>query len=306
MIVQIYEIQDPYEAEKCLEAGVNHIGSVLSAEGPKRVESIREVSSLLDGTDAKHSVIPLFPGADELYRALDYYRPAFVHFCEELVDEDRHVMAVDRFLEFQVAVREKFPEIRIIRTIPVPEPDAPELDSAETAKKFEQVSDVILVDTWSGSPSVSGFIGITGKTADRKISRDVVKSLEIPVIQAGGLDHENVYETVMEITPAGVDSCTGTNFKDKDGNPVRFKKDFEKVKRFTSEARRAEAELKTRLQDENARLASVKAELEELENALPAHSVKPSHMLRIEELEDQVASLERLIAVLGRSVTPSL
>jgi phosphoribosylanthranilate isomerase len=306
MIVQIYEIQDPYQAEKCLEAGVDHVGSVLPAEGPERVESIREVSSLLERTGVKHSIIPLFTEADGIYRALDYYRPDFVHFCDELVGEDGRMIPVERFLEFQAALRDKFPEIRIIRTIPVSEPGGPELDSAETAKKFEKLSDGILVDTWSGTPSVAGYIGITGKPADRKASREVVEAVEIPVIQAGGLDPENVYETAMEIAPAGVDSCTGTNLRGKDGNPVRFEKDFEKVKRFTAEARRAGEDLEARFEGESARLASARSELEELENALPAHSVKPSHMLRIEELEEEVDSLERVVRVLGRAVARSL
>jgi phosphoribosylanthranilate isomerase len=306
MIVQIYEIQDPYQAEKCLEAGVDHIGSVLPAEGQGRVESIREVCSLLERTEVKHCIIPLFSGADEIYRALDYYKPAFVHLCDELAGKDGRMVNVDRFLEFQAAVREKFPEIGIIRTIPVSETEGTELASVETAKKFGQLSDVILVDTWSGESPVAGYIGITGKTADINISREVVEALEIPVIQAGGLDHENVFETAVKITPAGVDSCTGTNLTDEKGRQVRFKKDFEKVKTFVAEARRAGAEMEARLQEENARLNSARAELEELENALPAHSVKPSHMLRIEELEDQVSSLERVVAVLGRAVARSL
>jgi len=29
MIIQIYEIQTPHEAEKCIELGVDHIGSVV-------------------------------------------------------------------------------------------------------------------------------------------------------------------------------------------------------------------------------------------------------------------------------------
>jgi phosphoribosylanthranilate isomerase len=40
--------------------------------------------------------------------------------------------------------------------------------------------------------------------------------------------------------PAGADSCTQTNAKDKNGNPVRFKKDFRKVEAFVNEVRRAE------------------------------------------------------------------
>ena len=33
MIIQIYEIQTPHEAEGLIEAGVDHIGSVLTPEG---------------------------------------------------------------------------------------------------------------------------------------------------------------------------------------------------------------------------------------------------------------------------------
>ncbi|HDR14740.1 MAG TPA: hypothetical protein ENN79_04480 [Desulfobacteraceae bacterium] len=306
MIVQIYEIQDAYQAEKCVEAGVDHIGSVLPVEGPRRLESIRDVSRLLEGTELKHSVIPLFSILDEVCRALDFYRPAFVHFCDELAGEDGKMFDAGRFLEFQAAVRDKFPEIGIMRTIPVPEPDGPKLDSAETARKFQDLSDVILVDTWIQKPSVAGFIGITGKTADRTISRGVVEAVDIPVIQAGGLGADNVYETAVEVAPAGVDSCTGTNITGEDGSPVRFQKDFQKVKAFVLEVRRAGVELQDRLQKEKERLSSVRSELEELENALPAHSVKPSHMLRIEELEEEVVVLESLVTVLGRAAARSL
>ena len=33
MITQIYEIQTPQEAEKCIELGVDQIGSVLLSQG---------------------------------------------------------------------------------------------------------------------------------------------------------------------------------------------------------------------------------------------------------------------------------
>ena len=39
--------------------------------------------------------------------------------------------------------------------------------------------------------------------------------------------------------PAGADSCTLTNSLDREGKPIRFKKDFTKVKGFVREARRA-------------------------------------------------------------------
>jgi phosphoribosylanthranilate isomerase len=36
MIVQIYEIQDPWQAERCIELGVDHIGSVLLSQNQWR------------------------------------------------------------------------------------------------------------------------------------------------------------------------------------------------------------------------------------------------------------------------------
>ena len=46
MITQIYEIQTPREAEKCIELGVDQIGSVLLSQGDWRVEVLREVTRL--------------------------------------------------------------------------------------------------------------------------------------------------------------------------------------------------------------------------------------------------------------------
>ena len=77
--------------------------------------------------------------------------------------------------------------------------------------------------------------------------------MNIPVIQAGGLGPDNVYDTAVEVMPAGVDSCTRTNLTDGDGNPVRFKKDFDKVKAFVAEARRAAGELERLQREETVR-----------------------------------------------------
>ncbi len=47
-----------------------------------------------------------------------------------------------------------------------------------------------------------------------------------------------------------------------------------------------------RLREELARL---RKELEERRGSLPAHSVRPHQLLRIEELEDRIAELEALL-----------
>jgi phosphoribosylanthranilate isomerase len=62
---------------------------------------------------------------------------------------------------------------------------------------------------------------------------------------AGGITPDNVFDGIMQVMPAGVDSCTGTNALDSKGRSIRFKKDLEKVKHMVNEARRAERILDT-------------------------------------------------------------
>ena len=241
MIIQIYEIQTPVEAEQCIEAGVDHVGSVLLSERAWRQPVLKETLGVSQGTPVKNSLISLFQEVDTLYRVLDYYRPDYIHFCESLTDNHGREMDLDRYVDLQVSLRERFPEVGIIRSIPVPMKDAaPEYPTLKIAERMEPVSDLFLTDTWLEEEPVEGFIGITGMRCDWKRARELVLQSKIPVILAGGLSPDSVYEGLMEVGPAGADSCTETNKRDKKGNPIRFEKDFERVKRFVQEVRRAE------------------------------------------------------------------
>ncbi|MCP4680869.1 MAG: hypothetical protein GY864_00880 [Desulfobacterales bacterium] len=241
MIVQIYEIQTPQEAEKCIELGVDHIGSVLLDPDSWQDPSLREVIRLSRGTDVKNSLIPLFQGPDAVYKVLDYYGPHYVHFCNTLTNRHGNQKDMDRLVRIQSDLKERFPEVGIMRSIPIPQKGmSPHFPTLETAKALEAASDYFLIDTWLGEEPVEGYIGITGKTADWGMARKLVVQSNIPVVLAGGLSPENVYDAVTMVLPAGADTCTQTNKVDGDGNPIRFKKDFFKVKKFVEEVRRAE------------------------------------------------------------------
>jgi len=246
MIVQIYEIQAPQEAEKCIELGVDHIGSVILSQDGWRIRVLREVTRITERTETKNSLIPLFQDSDTVYRAIDYYRPDYMHFCESLTDNDGKEVELNRFFQFQLNMKEKFPEIGIMRSIPIPEEgsslDFPTLD---IARVLEPVTDIFLTDTWLGEEPVRGYIGITGKTADLEIARELVLQSKAQVILAGGLSPENVYDALMKVLPVGGDSCTHTNMVDEEGNPIRFKKDFRKVEKFVKEVRRAEERIES-------------------------------------------------------------
>lgn len=294
MIVQIYEIQTPQEADRCIELGVDRIGSVILSQGDWKRPEIRDLIRLSEGTRTRNSLIPLFNTRDALYRAMDYYRPHFVHFCESLTDDAGRMMDLQPFIELQQAFKREFPDIGVVRSIPVPEQGkAAHFPVLEIARALEASSDCFLIDTWLGKEPVQGFIGITGRQADADLAGKLVLNSTLPVILAGGLAPHNVYDALIQVVPAGADSCSHTNNVNELGLPVRFRKDFVKVEQFVEEVRRAEVELRLLRQNLEENLQALRIELKDREAALPAHSVRPHQLLAIEDLEENIASLEQ-------------
>ena len=257
LITQIYEIQSPDEARLCADCGVDHIGSVVVSAKDWRQSAIKETIRTVAAANAKSSLILLFNDKKTVFSALSYYQPNIVHFCEDLTafagDSDLSA-SLGPLIQLQAGIRSKFPEIQIMRSIPIAEAGAGKrLPVLAFARLLEPVSDYFLTDTWMTGEElqpVCGFVGITGKTCDWHAASELVANTRIPVILAGGLSPENVYDSVVSVSPAGVDSCTRTNAVDDAGCPIRFKKDKEKVRKFVREARRAEQELYRRAASE--------------------------------------------------------
>jgi len=249
LITQIYEIQTPVEAEMVIQAGVDHIGSVVVSANDWKKPLIKETIGLVSQAHRQSSLILLYNEPDLVFKSLEYYQPDIVHFCEILVKSQmtkEHQKVWQVLIHLQDQIRTKFPAIKIMRTIPIPDNNAlSDLPFLKIARAFEPVSDYFLTDTLimskkgNNEQPVSGFVGITGKTCSWDAAAELVAASNIPVILAGGLSPDNVYEGIMAVLPAGVDSCTLTNACDESGSPIRFKKDLSKVKRFVKEAIRA-------------------------------------------------------------------
>jgi phosphoribosylanthranilate isomerase len=293
MIAQIYEIQTPKEAEACIALGVNRIGSVLLSEASWKQPMIREVIRVSEETKTENSLIPLFRERDTLYKAMEYYQPHYVHFCDSLTDDRGCEMDLDELIHLQLDLRKKFPEIGIIRSIPIPANEAlPNFPTLQIAHEMESSSDLFLIDTWLGKEPVKGFVGITGRMADWKMAQELVRQSDIPVLLAGGLSPENVYNAILKVIPAGADSCTHTNQVDEKGHPIRFKKDFKKVEAFVKEVQRAQEAIRLKKEALDIKAAKLREELREREAALPAHSVRPHQIMAIETLEEEIALIE--------------
>jgi len=253
MIIQIYEIQTPVEAQNMIDLGVDHIGSVIVSEAEWKVPQVKETLECVRSSSARSSLIPLFNTPDSVFRTLEYYRPDIVHFCEALTDQQDLNICCQGLIELQQEVKVRFPEVGIMRSIPIVRAgsDHP-IHTLEIAGWFEPFSDFFLTDTILVTPSgtgadnqpVQGFVGLTGQTCDWRTARRLVASSHIPVILAGGISPANVLEGIAQVKPAGVDSCTLTNARDANGLPIRFKKDLQKVQQLIDAVREAEKVLR--------------------------------------------------------------
>ena len=254
IIIQIYEVQTPSEAESLMALGVDHIGSVIVSKALWKVPSIKDAIRLFQGKGGKSSLIPLFDDLDAICFMLDYYLPDIVHFCEFITMENNLSDSCEKYLLMQKSIKKRFPEIKIMRSIPISQSkNSNRGESLDLGHLFEPTSDFFLTDTLIVNPSesvsalqpVKGFVGITGQVCNWSIAAKLVQTSQIPVILAGGITPDNVFNGIMHVMPAGVDSCTGTNALDPKGRPIRFKKDFLKVKQLVEEVRRAEKMLDT-------------------------------------------------------------
>ncbi len=254
-IVQIYEVQKPAEAEAVIALGVDRIGSVLLSGDSWKVTSIRKTVQTIQRAGAKSGLIPLFGDPLTIFHSLDYYRPDFVHFCETLSilpeNKARTLQEFDAFMTLQVDIRDRFPQIEIMRSLSVPKQGLAKASEAlnhilSFAKLLAPFSDYLLIDTIigdQGNPQdqpLAGYVGITGEVCDWNMAEEIINQSPIPVILAGGISDENVFDAIVKLKPAGVDSCTRTNAIDKEGKPIRFKKDLKKIRRMVEEARRAD------------------------------------------------------------------
>ncbi len=115
--------------------------------------------------------------------------------------------------------------VKIIKAVHVIDGDKP--GTIEMAHSFEDVADALLLDSRTAER-----LGGTGKIHDWNISKEIVSQLSIPVMLAGGLNDQNVYDAVMKVRPYAVDVNSGVEV---DGN-----KDRDKVYGFIMNAKRAE------------------------------------------------------------------
>ncbi|MFC6757369.1 MULTISPECIES: phosphoribosylanthranilate isomerase [Haloarcula] len=102
---------------------------------------------------------------------------------------------------------------------------------ADDIAEYADHADALLVDSVDDEGA-----GGTGETHDWERTREVVASLDVPVVLAGGLTPDNVAEAVRTVQPFAVDTASGV--EERGGV-----KDHDAVRRFVANAANTDGEV---------------------------------------------------------------
>lgn len=217
MLVQIYEVSSPEEARALSIFGVDHIGVLVGDGSFPREQSItraREIFSAVS-RDSLGSALSLSDDLDLIRKIVTELEPDILHLgasTDLLTRED------------VILLKRDFPGLKLMRSIAMVD-----RKSVEIAKSYDQVADMLLLDSHIVGDKQIGALGVTH---DWELDRQIKESVSIPVIMAGGLGPENVLDAINFVHPSGVDSKTKTD--KTDGSHT---KDLKKVRQFVARAK---------------------------------------------------------------------
>ncbi len=216
MIIQIYEVHTVDEALALANLGVDQIGSVVGNEkipGIINLDQAKEVFKALQGK-AESVALSLSCNFQDWETLIQTTQPDVLHLGAR--PHKIHLPDTEK-------IKKKYPSVKIMRSISVINEE-----SIREAKECSQFADLLLLDTYSEADSE---FGATGKTHNWEISRQIVQSVKIPVILAGGLGPDNVVDAIQKVAPFGVDS------KSKTDKVNSNEKDLIKVAEFVKKVR---------------------------------------------------------------------
>lgn len=215
--VQIAGVMDQAEADLLMACGADLLGFPLRLAVHKEDLPEAEAGKII------RRLPPSCPGV-----IITYLEKAeeILAFCRAL--GARHIQLHGGLSTGDAArLRERDPGLFVIKSLVVRSGNEAQLEA--DVRRLEPHVNAFITDTFDPS---TGASGATGKTHDWRVSTDLVRASARPVILAGGLTPDNVYEAVLRVRPAGVDAHTGV--EGPDGRKVEAR-----VRRFVSEARRA-------------------------------------------------------------------
>jgi phosphoribosylanthranilate isomerase len=216
VFVQVYGITTTEDAAEVDRLRPDSVGVVLD-EGVPTWDSVDADTARAIVTALPHVrvvALSLSTDPDRILATFKTIGPDIVHLARADAIDDATLQRI----------RAKIEPAQLMLTVPVDGPDA-----IDVARRLSEVGDCLLLDTKHPD---TGVVGASGHTHDWSVSADIVNTLDIPVVLAGGLGPENVRDAISAVRPFGVDSETRTSLESD-----RRRKDIAKVESFISLAR---------------------------------------------------------------------
>ena len=216
MHIQIYSIMTTAEAIAVAEAGADRIGILVTdPSNPNHFpceiseDIAAPIFKALKGV-ATSVLISVALNEEAVLRQVELLEPDVLHLCA----------GVKGSPEFKRTLNSRCPGVELMEAVGVQDESA-----FDEAIRISQYADTVILD--SVDPNIAG-IGAAGITHDWDLDKEIIDSISVPVIIAGGLGPDNVGD-VMRFNPWGVDSLTKTSIVE---NGVIVGKDIDKVRRF--------------------------------------------------------------------------
>jgi phosphoribosylanthranilate isomerase len=213
--VKICGVRTTDDALACVAAGADAIGFLVDVSISPRCISAAQARSIVAALPPFVTPVAVMmpSSADDVVSAGRLVKPGAIQLHGEEPPEMLR------------RIKGQLPWARLIKTIHVGSGDEAG-DLAAKAKAYEGSADAILLDTLSPAGGGSGAVH------DWEASAEIIGSVNLPVLLAGGLTPANVADAVRVTRPFAVDVSSGV----ENGE---YRKDLEKVKAFIERAKGA-------------------------------------------------------------------
>jgi len=192
-------------------AGVDAVGFLVGVPSSPRNLTLERAEMLI-------SQVPIF--VDNVVVTTPKSVEWLVEVCKRLKPTAIQIHGKEQLDSSEI--RKKIKDAQLIKTVYV-EDSLNKIAIIEDSKMF----DAILLDSFR-----KGQYGGTGKVHDWTLSKQIKEAVApVPIILAGGLNHENIKEAILKVQPYAVDVASGVELSPG-------VKDHEKVRMFVENAKK--------------------------------------------------------------------